>query len=279
MTQPLDCVLNPNPYQPQCLCYGVHKMGISSYPTRENWLSLRICSHFSGSRLAGKELRKRSGMQYFTHPWLYWESMRNGKRMSVRFLFHHGDTGQLTHLGLVKQIGFSRLISDGSRFTWLADFFILPSHRRIGLGKALLEVLLASQWFQARRQVVNIQSSKELQKLLHDYGGFDLIKDLDTNFPTVMYKQVQNQWKGQDDATPPPNSSIENVYHPVLKDYFISTSPGVVQLPAVHKFLKTSYWCPGIELETVQRELMGSDCISLFYQKEGDVNCTSKSTL
>jgi N-acetylglutamate synthase-like GNAT family acetyltransferase len=41
------------------------------------------------------------------------------------------------------QIGFARVVTDRAVFAWLADVFVLPPHRGEGLGKWLVETVLA----------------------------------------------------------------------------------------------------------------------------------------
>jgi len=41
------------------------------------------------------------------------------------------------------QIGFARVITDGATFGWVCDFFIEPTHRGKGVGKWLMESILA----------------------------------------------------------------------------------------------------------------------------------------
>lgn len=36
-----------------------------------------------------------------------------------------------------EQVGFARLVTDRATFAWLCDVFVLPSHRGLGLGRAL----------------------------------------------------------------------------------------------------------------------------------------------
>ncbi len=36
-----------------------------------------------------------------------------------------------------EQVGFARLVTDQATFAWLCDVFVLPSHRGMGLGRAL----------------------------------------------------------------------------------------------------------------------------------------------
>jgi GNAT superfamily N-acetyltransferase len=41
------------------------------------------------------------------------------------------------------QVGFARAITDYATFAYLADVFVLPSHRGRGIGKRLMETVLA----------------------------------------------------------------------------------------------------------------------------------------
>jgi len=43
------------------------------------------------------------------------------------------------------QIGFARVITDYTTFAYLADVFILPSHRNLGLGKWLLNAIVNTE--------------------------------------------------------------------------------------------------------------------------------------
>jgi GNAT superfamily N-acetyltransferase len=42
-----------------------------------------------------------------------------------------------------RQAGFARVVTDGASFAWLADVFVLEAHRGRGLGKWLVETILA----------------------------------------------------------------------------------------------------------------------------------------
>ena len=50
-----------------------------------------------------------------------------------------------------KQVGFARVISDYATFAYLADVFIIESHRGRGLSKALMEVVVAHPHLQGLR--------------------------------------------------------------------------------------------------------------------------------
>jgi ribosomal protein S18 acetylase RimI-like enzyme len=51
----------------------------------------------------------------------------------------------LYHQG--QQVGFSRAVSDGVSFAYLADVYVLPEHRGRGLGEAMVrEMVEAAGW-------------------------------------------------------------------------------------------------------------------------------------
>jgi GNAT superfamily N-acetyltransferase len=50
------------------------------------------------------------------------------------------------------QIGFARVITDKATFAYLADVFILPEHRGMGLSKALVATILAHPDLQGLRR-------------------------------------------------------------------------------------------------------------------------------
>jgi GNAT superfamily N-acetyltransferase len=52
------------------------------------------------------------------------------------------------------QAGFARVVSDRTRFAWLADVFVLEEHRGAGLGVWLVETVLAHPELQGVRFVL-----------------------------------------------------------------------------------------------------------------------------
>ena len=50
-----------------------------------------------------------------------------------------------------EQVGFARVVTDRAAFAWLADVFVLPAHRGHGLGKWLVETVLAHPELQGLR--------------------------------------------------------------------------------------------------------------------------------
>ncbi|MES1989681.1 MAG: GNAT family N-acetyltransferase [Pseudomonadota bacterium] len=41
-----------------------------------------------------------------------------------------------------EQTGFARVVTDGTRFCWFSDVYVLPVHRGRGLGKWLIETVI-----------------------------------------------------------------------------------------------------------------------------------------
>jgi GNAT superfamily N-acetyltransferase len=52
------------------------------------------------------------------------------------------------------QIGFARAVTDGTTFAWIADVFVVASHRGGGLGRRLIEAVLAHPEVAGARNVV-----------------------------------------------------------------------------------------------------------------------------
>jgi GNAT superfamily N-acetyltransferase len=51
-----------------------------------------------------------------------------------------------------RQVGFARVVTDKAAFAYLADVFVLPDHRGHGLGKWLIETVLAHPDLQGLRR-------------------------------------------------------------------------------------------------------------------------------
>jgi GNAT superfamily N-acetyltransferase len=52
------------------------------------------------------------------------------------------------------QVGFARMITDGATFAYLADVFVLEEHRGKGLGKWMVETILAHPSLQGLRRML-----------------------------------------------------------------------------------------------------------------------------
>jgi GNAT superfamily N-acetyltransferase len=69
-----------------------------------------------------------------------------------------------------EQVGFARVVTDYATFAWLCDVFILETHRGHGLGKWLVECVVAHPELQRLRLFVLATSNAP--DLYRRYGGF-----------------------------------------------------------------------------------------------------------
>jgi GNAT superfamily N-acetyltransferase len=53
-----------------------------------------------------------------------------------------------------EQVGFARMVTDEATFAYLADVFIIESHRGKGLSKWLMEIILAHPGLQGLRRIM-----------------------------------------------------------------------------------------------------------------------------
>ncbi|MFA0677846.1 GNAT family N-acetyltransferase, partial [Vibrio sp. 10N.222.51.A6] len=66
------------------------------------------------------------------------------------------------------QVGFARLITDKATFAYLADVFILESHRGIGLSKWLVKTVVEHPDLQGLRRMV--LATRDAHGLYSQYG-------------------------------------------------------------------------------------------------------------
>jgi GNAT superfamily N-acetyltransferase len=70
------------------------------------------------------------------------ETVRRSIENSICFGIYHGR----------QQVGFARIISDRATFSYLADVFVLPSHRGRGLSRWLMECIVGHPDLQGLRR-------------------------------------------------------------------------------------------------------------------------------
>ncbi len=64
-----------------------------------------------------------------------------------------------------RQIGFARVLTDGVRFAWLSDVFVLDDYRGRGLGKWLVQMVMADPRIErVRRWVLATQDAHGLYR-------------------------------------------------------------------------------------------------------------------
>lgn len=57
-----------------------------------------------------------------------------------------------------RQIGYARMITDTATFAYRADVFVLPEHQRTGLGKWMIECVMAHPDLQGLRRMMLVTS-------------------------------------------------------------------------------------------------------------------------
>jgi GNAT superfamily N-acetyltransferase len=66
------------------------------------------------------------------------------------------------------QVGFARAITDGATFSYLADVYVLEEHRGKGLGKWIVETILAHPSLQGLRRI--LLATRDAHKLYAQFG-------------------------------------------------------------------------------------------------------------
>jgi GNAT superfamily N-acetyltransferase len=73
-----------------------------------------------------------------------------------------------------RQVGYARMITDKATFGWLADVFIDEGYRGRGLGKWLVDMILAHPDLQGLRRI--LLATKDAHKL-YEHSGFSPISN------------------------------------------------------------------------------------------------------
>jgi GNAT superfamily N-acetyltransferase len=72
-----------------------------------------------------------------------------------------------------KQVGFARVVTDYATFAWLCDVFILPDQRSHGLGKWLIQCVVAHPVMAALKRM--ILATRDAHELYLRYGDFEAL--------------------------------------------------------------------------------------------------------
>ncbi len=68
------------------------------------------------------------------------------------------------------QVGFARVVTDYATFAWLCDVFVLDAHRGRGVGKLLVEEVVAHPRLQGLRRL--LLATRDAHELYRCHGGF-----------------------------------------------------------------------------------------------------------
>ena len=72
-----------------------------------------------------------------------------------------------------QQVGFARVVTDRATFAWLCDLFVVKAQRGQGLGKWLVECVVAHPDLRALR--IFLLATRDAHELYRRYGGFQEI--------------------------------------------------------------------------------------------------------
>jgi GNAT superfamily N-acetyltransferase len=84
------------------------------------------------------------------------------------------------------QVGFARIVTDYATFAWLADVYVLEDHRGHGLGKALVEAVVAHPAVRELPRV--LLATADAHGLYEQYGFQPLHRD--ERFMAIEVKAV-----------------------------------------------------------------------------------------
>jgi ribosomal protein S18 acetylase RimI-like enzyme len=63
-----------------------------------------------------------------------------------------------------RQVGFCRAVSDDASLAYLADVYVLPEHRRLGLGVELVREMIDNGPYAGRRWLLHTRDAHELYR-------------------------------------------------------------------------------------------------------------------
>jgi GNAT superfamily N-acetyltransferase len=84
------------------------------------------------------------------------------------------------------QVGFGRVITDYATFAYVADVFVLPKHRKQGIGRLLISAMLAHRDLSGFRRW--LLATKDAHGLYQKFGFSPLIEP--SNFLTIHHPAV-----------------------------------------------------------------------------------------
>jgi GNAT superfamily N-acetyltransferase len=74
-----------------------------------------------------------------------------------------------------QQVGFARVVTDYATFAWLCDVFVVESKRGQGLGKWLIEGVVAHPDLQDLK--LFLLATRDAHGLYRQYGGFEELQE------------------------------------------------------------------------------------------------------
>lgn len=77
-----------------------------------------------------------------------------------------------------QQVGFARIVTDYATFAWMCDVFVVESHRGLGLGKWLIECVVAHPALR-NLGILFLLATRDAHELYRRYGGFEELQELE----------------------------------------------------------------------------------------------------
>ena len=71
------------------------------------------------------------------------------------------------------QAGFARVVTDYVTFAWICDVFILEEYRGQGLGKWLIETIVAYPELKGLKNILLV--TQDAHEMYRKYGGFEVL--------------------------------------------------------------------------------------------------------
>jgi GNAT superfamily N-acetyltransferase len=112
------------------------------------------------------------------------ERVERAARRSLAFGLFRGDA----------QIGYARVITDTATFGYLADVFVLPAHQGAGLGKWMMECVMAHPDLQGLRRMMLVTSDAHGLYARLGFGA--------SRHPERIMEKLQSPVKTQPPFTP-----------------------------------------------------------------------------
>jgi GNAT superfamily N-acetyltransferase len=116
----------------------------------------------------------------------YWAAGRS--RELIEKSIRHSVCLGLFHSG--RQVGFVRAVTDYATFSWICDVIVAPEHRGHGLGKWMVERVLAHPELQTTTQVLRTRDAHTL----YEQFGFER---------TEYLRRSQQDWSRQEPTARP----------------------------------------------------------------------------
>lgn len=93
-----------------------------------------------------------------------------------------------------RQVGFARVVTDSATFAYLADVFVLASHRGQGLGRRLMQAVMTHPDLQHLRRF--LLATRDAHALYRQFG-FSALKN-----PQVLMERHDPEVYSRDGAAP-----------------------------------------------------------------------------